>query len=485
MKPAAVPIGGGSQATARGTVQLLIGRGLFMISGYVITVLLARGLGPAAYGAYGVVMSLLLWLEVASDAGIQRATIKLIPETSEADAVAGAATVLLLGVSIALLVVCWLVAPWVAASFAIDNGTWLFRLAVLDLPFNGIYLASQGALQGRRQFGVLSLTLVVYSVAKVGGILLLVLIGLSVAGALVVNVLATVAALLFLYQRRDLRIVPPSKVLLARLIRLAAPLGVSVIAMQFLLSVHLWSLTGLGGVPDEVIGQYVAALNLARLPTVVPFVLTGVVLATISAALSQQDHALARRYMQSATRFLLILLLPVCILGAVDATPIMVFVFSDEYAAGGPLLAVLLIAFGLFSVLDTLLHAMIADGLQNQVMTGLLVLVLVTLGLNSLLIPSYGAIGAAAGFALSLGIGTAVSLVWSVLRFGESVALRTLTRAGIAVALAALVSSQVDASGIWLVAKLSGLLVLYGAALFLLRELGTRDLGAFAIWRRD
>ena len=59
--------------TARGTVQLLMGRGLFMVSGYLIAVILARGLGPVEYGIYGMVMSLLLWLEVAGDMGIRRA----------------------------------------------------------------------------------------------------------------------------------------------------------------------------------------------------------------------------------------------------------------------------------------------------------------------------------------------------------------------------------------------------------------------------
>lgn len=484
MKPAEVAGDKHSQTTARGTVQLLIGRGLFMVSGYVITVLLARGLGPVAYGAYGIVMSLLLWLEVASDAGIQRATIKLIPESSDADAVARASTVLLLGVSLALLAACWIAAPGVAAYFGLENGAWLFRLAILDLPFNGVYLACQGILQGRRQFATLSVTLVVYSAAKVGGIALLVMVGLSVEAALIVNVMATVAALAFLWFRGELRIARPDGKLLKQLSRIAAPLGVSVIAMQFLLSVHLWSLKRLSGAPDETVGYYVAALNLARLPTVVPFVLTGVVLATISAALAQQDHALAKRYMQAAVRFLLILLLPVCVLGALDATPIMVFVFSEEYADGGPLLALLLIAFGLFSVLDTLLHAMIADGLQHQVMAGLLALVLVALGLNALLIPAFGALGAAGSFTLCLALGTVVAIVWSYRRFGESVELRTVVRTVIATTIAALVGVQIDATGLWLVAKLSGLLVVYGAILGLLREIGPRDLSAFAVWKR-
>ena len=117
--------------TARGTVQLLIGRGLFMVSGYLIAVILARGLGPVEYGVYGMVMSLLLWLEVAGDMGIRGAIIKLIPEVSEPEAVVRLASAMLLGVSLVLFVLCWILAPFVADSFDLgESGAWLFRIAV-------------------------------------------------------------------------------------------------------------------------------------------------------------------------------------------------------------------------------------------------------------------------------------------------------------------------------------------------------------------
>jgi hypothetical protein len=43
----------GASLPARGTVQLLVARGCFTVSGYVISVDLARGLGAAEYGSTG------------------------------------------------------------------------------------------------------------------------------------------------------------------------------------------------------------------------------------------------------------------------------------------------------------------------------------------------------------------------------------------------------------------------------------------------
>ena len=477
------PERGTAGVAARGTVQLLIGRGLFMVSGYLITVILARGLGPAAYGVYGVIMSLLLWIEVVGDLGIQRATIKMVPEVKDGSVVAQTSATLLLLVSVVLFALCWMAAPWVAQVFALKDGAWLFRIAILDLPFNGIYLAYQGVLQGYRKFGTLAVTLILYSLVKLLGIAALLLIGLSVEAALIVNVLATVGALIFLFTQDRPRLGVPDKALVKAMIAVAAPLGVFVVTMQFLLSAHLWLLKRFA-TDDAVIGFYAAAFNLARLPTVVPFVLTGVVLASISLALARNDVPLARHYLQAASRFILVVLFPVCVLGAIDAGPIMGFVFSDSYLAGGPFLAWLLVAFGLFSLLDTLLHALIAAGQYYRVTGTLLALVPVTLVLNLVLIPEHGALGAAVGFVMTLGAGTLAAVFWIYQRYGAPGTLVTLARTVAATVVVALISVQIESTGWWLLVKLPGLLLVYAGVLTLLRELTSADLKPLAVWKK-
>ena len=474
----------GPRAAARGTVHLLIGRVYFMAAGYVIAVVLARGLGPAAYGIYGLIMSLLLWLEVASDFGIQRATIKLIPQSDDARAIARTSTACLLVLTTVLFVAGWLVAPKIAQSFEIDNGTWLFRVAILDIPFNGIYVAYQGIMQGHRRFGTVSLALILYSTAKVGGILLLVMIGVSVQSALIVNVLATVAALLFLFTRYRPGVAFEGSAVVKSIMRVAIPIGLYIVVNRFVLSAHLWSLKWLGGASDESVGLYVAAWNIAQLPTVVTFVITGVLLASVSTALGKNDAGLAHRYLQSAGRFVILVLLPMCALGALDAKPIMEFIFSSDYAGGGRFLALLLCSYGLFALLDTFMHAMLAANQHRRVAAVQFILVPIALTLNYLFISRFDGDGAAIALLSTLIIGVTIAWVWTARTYGAPIRLASLGRVVLATSVVCGISWFWDVSGFTVLLKLSCLVIIYGGTLLLLRELGPRDLSVLALWKK-
>lgn len=474
----------GSRVAARGTVHLLVGRVYFMAAGYVIAVVLARGLGPAAYGVYGLIMSLLLWLEVASDFGIQRATIKLIPQSEDARSIARTSAACLLTFTIVLFIACWLVAPLIARSFEIDNGAWLIRVAILDIPFNGMYVAYQGILQGHRRFGTVSVALILYSTAKVGGVLLLIMIGVSVQSALVVNVLATVAALLFLFSRYRPGIAFEGGAVIKSILRVAVPIGLYIVVNRFVLSSHLWSLKWLGNASDESVGLYVAAWNVAQLPTVVTFVITGVLLASVSAALGKNDTGLAHRYLQSAGRFVVLVLLPMCALGALDAKPIMEFIFSSDYSDGGRFLALLLCSYGLFALLDTFMHAMLAANDHRRVAAVQFILVPIALTFNYLLIPRLDGDGAAIALLSTLMIGVIVAWVWTSRTYGVPIRVAVLARAVIATVVVCGISWFWDVSGFAVLLKLTILVFIYGGVLFLLRELTASDLHAMALWKK-
>lgn len=474
----------GSNSASQGTVHLLIGRLFFMAAGYVIAVILARGLGPVAYGVYGLIMSLLLWFEIASDFGLQRATIKLIAENKDSREIARTSAACLLVVTTLLFAACWVAAPLVASWFDIENGAWLFRIAIFDIPVNGIYIAYQGIMQGHRRFGTVSIALILYSTAKLGGILLLLVIGVSVEAALFVNVLATVAALAFLVTRYRPGIGFSSSAVVRTLLSMALPIGTYVVVNRFVMSSHLWSLKWLGQVSDEEVGLYFAAWTVAQLPTIVAFVITGVVLATISSAFANNDAVLARTYLQSAVRFVMVVLLPMCALGALDAQPIMEFIFSTEYSGGGGYLALLLCAYGLFSLLDTIMHAMLAANRQYQVAAVQFSLVPIALITNYLLIPRFGADGAATALVLTLAIGVVIALSWAYRTYGSAIRLATFARVVLATSLVCVISWYWDATGFAVLFKLSSLVILYGGLLLLFRELGPNDLRAIAVWKK-
>src|SRR4030095_7364977 len=68
---------------ARGILQGVVGRGLSFGCAYLATIILARRLGPEDYGTYGMVISVLLWIEQTGRFTVPPAAAKLIPEDRE------------------------------------------------------------------------------------------------------------------------------------------------------------------------------------------------------------------------------------------------------------------------------------------------------------------------------------------------------------------------------------------------------------------
>ena len=475
-----------NKAAARGTIQMTLARFCFLASGYVISVVLARGLGPAAYGVYGVVMSLLLWVEMVNGAGLKGATAQLLPQqVPRAEEIEQTARALLLIIAFAFLGICWAVADPVARMLDLPQGAKLLRFAVLDLPFNGLYLAYQGILFAHRRYAVLSISMVVYAFTKLAGMLLLLAWGLSVTGALIVNVIATVGVLVYLTIRFPPRGWRPTREFIRPMMRLGIVMGACVMILQILLSLDLWFLQALWQGPAETIGYYTAALNIARLPTVVPSVLTGVLFTSLAWAFAQNDEALARRYLRAAMRFATVVLVPGCVLAVMFAEPIMALLYSDTYRGGGVYLKLQVVAFVAMAYLDLLLSALMARH-RHAVAVGILAgLVPLAVAANLLLIPRFGAVGAAVSLLATIGIGTAVAMVCTYRYFGALVHAATLYRVAFASVCMALVGVFVAAPPMWLIPKLAALAAVYGICLFATKEIQIAELRSFALLKGD
>jgi O-antigen/teichoic acid export membrane protein len=462
----------------RGTRQLLIARAAFIASGYLVAVIVARGLGPTDYGIYGVLISVLTWLEVLASAGIQGATGKLIPEhQSEVHVVEQSARFVLLTLALTLFAVGWLAAPAIGELFRIPDGAHLFRLAILDLPLASIYISYQGILTGHRLFGPLGVSQTLFGVAKVVGVLVLLGVGLSVASVLVANAAATLAVVIYLFVRHPPAGLWPQRAMVGRLIAIAVPMGTYLLAMQVLLRLDLWSLKRLWNGGGEVIGQYVAALNLARLLTVIPTVQSGVLFASISWALAKNDENAAQGHLLEATRFALLLVAPACVILGAEASSVMGVLFSDAYAAGGRFLLFQLLAFGIYGLLDAFAHSLMAAGERWRIASMLLALIPVVLLGNLLLIPSIGPVGAAVSLLLGVLLG-ACMLGFLVLRRHRALfRWSSLARVFGAAAVVGLAGGLVAVPDAWVLVKVGVEGALYLLLLWSLGELQATDFG--------
>jgi O-antigen/teichoic acid export membrane protein len=373
----------------------------------------------------------------------------------------------------------WVAAPTVANLFQIPDGTSLFRLAILDIPLTGIYFSYQGILTGRRNFGAISGGLAVYGFAKLLGVLLTLLIGLSVFWALIVNIASTAGALIYLAGHLSPLAFRPSFLHTRTILHLAFPVGLFLLALQVLTSLDLWSLKIVGAGEAEVIGMYVAALNIARVPALAFSAVNGVILPSLSRALALQDRAMVQRYVHGAGRFLWVTLLPASVLVAFTAEELMALLFSSRYANGGAFLVFQVFALALFGVAQVFSEMVIAEGRAYLIAGTALCHIPVAMTLNFTLIPLFGPVGASMSLALTAFF-LATITGWQVSRrLGSLIEAATFVKVTLATALMALVSVQTPMMGAWLPFKYMFLLSLYGLILVILGELTRDDLQLF------
>jgi O-antigen/teichoic acid export membrane protein len=472
---------GDIRGVTKGGVQVVLARGAFYCLAYFSILILARGLGPVQYGLYGLLISVVGWIEQVAQSTLAPAAAKMLPEGDENGRLAGTTFVLSCSLFTALFIATWLAAPLIARALSLADGVFLLRVAALDLLVFGAYVASRGICQGHRRFLALAVSESGYAAVKALGLFALLLMGLSVVGALLVNVVATVGGLLLLLPR-VLPVVRHWGVGGARrLLPLALRFGVYMLALQTVTGLDLWMLAALtdeGNAAQR--GVYVAARALAVVPALVLVAVSEVLLPSLSKALAEGAPHLARRYLEGAVRFIWLFLAPITALVFLTGDELMTLVFSDVYAEGGAHVGLLAAGSGLFALVALFGIALNASGWSGVATLLLLAIAPLGAGFNLALVPSYGATGAGVAQVLTALVSVSAMGVAVYRRFGMFLRVRTVAVVVVATVVMATAAAPIAVSGPLLLAYYGAGLALYGALLVVLGELRADDLAA--VW---
>ena len=469
---------------ARGTAVLAFSQGCYFVLGYLAVVFLAREFGPATYGIYGVIMSVLVWLEESGRYAIPSGAAKLVAESTNGNPeLERTALALNLGLHALLFVLLWGAAPWLSSWFGIANGTFLFRIAAIDLPFFGAYTAYRAIHQGHRRFFQLGLSQIMYAFAKLAGVLLLIVFGVSLENALLVNVTATIVGLACLFPGGGLRWQGRSLEQIKPLVSAATPMGLYYFALGLRGSLILWTLQVMSPASSgTVIGLFVAAFNIARVPSMVLTTVTTVILPSLSRALAVNDEPLARRYINQALRFGFILYLPVSLILMAQPEKLMQWIYSKDFSGGGMILSLLVAGEGIRVVHAVLGAALNAAGEARKAAIVTSASLIPALGMLILFIDLWGGAGAA----LSSAIVTLAScvilgvLVWR--RFGTLMTRRSAYNIGGAGCLMFVVFALLsNLDGVFIL-PYAGALATYFTFLVVFQEITRQDFAAFLPW---
>ena len=464
-----------SRRTLDGTVRVFLAEALILPTGLLATAYLTRRLGPANFGIFALAATLIVWVEWTIASMFNRATFLLVAEAKDWRPVGAAVSRAHLVLGLAAMLTVQVLSRPIAAALQVPDLARYLVLFALDIPLFTLAQAHRNILVGLGRFRERALTSAGRWVGKLLLVVLLVQAGLSITGAVLGSIGASIIELGIgrWYVRPPLWRSPeyPWRPLLSY----AAPLFLFALCMRAFDKIDLFAVRALGGSLADA-GTYNAAQNLSVVPGIFALSFTPVLMATLTQRLSRGDETDARAAARNAMRVAL-LLLPIAGLTAGAAPGIVELVMGGSFrAAADPFR---LLVFGQVALVSFSIGTAILSVAGKAVWTVALATPLVAGSLlgDLVLIPRIGPVGASLSLSVFAVIGAlattmAVYRVWRILP-----PVVTLARSLLITAAGYAATALWPASGFALVAQLLLFSMLALLLLLLLGEFDRAELG--------
>jgi O-antigen/teichoic acid export membrane protein len=377
----------------KGTTRNFLAEALMLPTGLLTVIFLTRRLGPEGYGLFALAATLAVWFEGIVNSVLASATVKFVGEAKLWQPIGTTVMRTQLAVSILAALALALLAPAIAAWLHEPMLITYLRLFALEIPLFILVKVHQNILIGVGRYEQQSIATATRWLARLLLIVILVELGFSISGAILGSIGGVLISLFIARFFIRPSLFQQSNFPISKLWGYALPLFLSALSLQLFTKLDLFVFKHLGGTSFQA-GIYAAAQNLSLLPIVFSLAFVPLLLSTLSSSLSLGDHQQFREISTQAIR-IVIWQLPFAALAAGSATEIVAGFFGNEYLSAAPLLALLIfgaVAQAMFSVVSANL---IASGKPKWIwaLTGFMP-VLAIAG-HYLLIPSFGAMGAA------------------------------------------------------------------------------------------
>lgn len=465
--------GSSPQRILDGTILVFLSELLMLPTGIITAGFLTRRLGSGDYGLWTLAVTLVTWIEWGVTSVFSRATIKVVGDADDWRPVAAVVLRLHLGVSLAVTLALWLLATPIAALFKEPTLASYLRLMALDVPVFSLAFAHRHILIGIGGFRQRAYASAGRWIARMLLIVLFVALGFLVTGAILGCIGASLVELTLcrFYIRPSLfcRSTFPAR----QLWDYALPLFLFGLTLRFYDKLDLFALKALGGTAAQA-GFYGAAQNLALLPGIFAVSYSPLLLSTLTRTLRDGRLDEAREMGRKSLRVVL-WMLPFAGMAAGIASEIVRLIFGSHFLPAAPLLSVLIFgALGLvmLSVTTSILIAVGKPGWTLGLMGPLIPIAVVG---HLLLIPRFGAVGAACVSAFVAGLGglasvAAVYRLWRILPPAATL-WRSLLIGGVAYVFCALWHTP----HLWLLLKLPAVTLLILLMFLALGEFSTDE----------
>jgi len=403
-----------AEDSARGGFFLLSGNAFSTAIMAISTIFVARLLGPELYGQYSLALIIPQLLFLLTDLGLNQGIIKFAATLRAKGEINHVAKIIKYGLmlralaGIAIFITTYALADFFASVFLKrPELAFYIRIASIGVVFQVISTTAGSAFIGLDKTEYNALALNIQAVAKVIISISLVLLGFSVAGAILgvvasYIVAASASAFMLYLMIRERQSTENSHSIredFRTLMRYGTPLYLSVLLIGFTpvyQNVILALFT-----TDADIGNYKAATNFATLLTVVTLPITAILLPAFS-KLDTANTQKTRTFFRLANKYTAMLVLPITVLIIIFSNQIVRIVYGSMYRSGSLFLASYVLMYFLvgFGYL-TLASFFNGFGKTKITFTMNLITFLIVLVLSPVLTQSYGVLGLIIAFLIA------------------------------------------------------------------------------------
>lgn len=388
-----------AQNVARNSLVQFGGRGITMVVQLATLTLLSRYLGPAQFGHYQVVIAFLLLLNL-TDLGISTISARQL-STGEHDAEEVLGNVLVIrtvlsAASMALAVMVALVADYTRAERqAIAVASLSFPFMLFSNTYAAIFVARlrmEYAAAGAVAQSLTTLALM-GAVAATGGGIIRMLVAYDL------GFLANSAVCLYFARNFVRPTFSLDRALVRRILHDTAPLGAAIILTTVYGRIDIVLLRSF--TDGDSVGYYGFAYRAVDLAAPLSFMFIASVFPLLARYHAEADNEQFRRLYQRAHDVLTMFGLSLLTMIILFAGPVVEIVGGGAYAPAVTSLRILSLAFGLIWLSNLADYGLIAVGRQRVSLAIACVGLVVNLSSNAILIPRYGAEGAAVATVLT------------------------------------------------------------------------------------
>lgn len=460
-----------------GTVRVFLSESLLIPTGLVTTIFLTRSLGPESYGIYGLAVSIVVWIEFCICNIFGGASIKFIGESEAWEPIAIKVIRLYMVISVASALALWLLSGEIAGLLGAPKLGMYLSLLAIDIPVYVLSTAHRQVLVGRGKFKERAMTGSVRWISRMVLIVLLVVAGLSVEGALLGIILSSLIELIIIRSFAPIPILKGSDFPLSSLWGYVTPLLFFAVGMRLYDRLDLLLVKALGGTAGQA-GIYVAAQNLSVIPSLFALSFSPLLLSTLSRAVSSGSRKEVSHLLRTSYRVVL-LLIPFLAIISGSSQEVVRLIFGPDYSGSAPLLSVLLFGSAATVFISVNYAVFTASGRPGLPLILAGPIVPASALAYFLVIPRYGMIGASSvytifGWTGALATLAAVYYIWKIHPSARTV-LKSLL-----ISVAAYYTGELwKTSGIFVILKLSVVSAAIILSYFVMRELTIGELRSF------